>query len=210
MQLATLVGAEVGRGTRRIDPGAPQRFIDEEVAETCDARLIHQHRFDRCRTRAECAIELSRGDRERVRPETRFVGVELDGAQPPGVAQHERTSVGEVHAEAMPFRNAPIARIDQRIAGLVAIDEHATAHSEVRTEPSIGICGIEQDLLSGASRRREPIPDERVPERRRGRAPLEEPRVGCVYPSDLPMQGALAEQLPRRLDLQDLRHVRSL
>ena len=41
---------------------------------------------------------------ERVGPEARLVGIELDRAEPAGIAQHERAAVGEVHAEAVPLR----------------------------------------------------------------------------------------------------------
>ena len=88
-----------------------------------------------------------------------------------GIAQHERAAVGEVHAEAMPLRDAPVARVDERVAGLLAVDDHAPAHAEMHAEPGVGVGGVEHDLLAGPARRGERVADERVPQRGRASCP---------------------------------------
>ena len=87
-------------------------------------------------------------ERQRVGPEPRLVGIELDRAEPPRIAQHEVAAVDEVHAEAVPLRLALVARVDQRIAGFLVVDQDPTAHAEVHSEPDIGILGVEHDLLA--------------------------------------------------------------
>ena len=91
-------------------------------------------------------------ERERVGTEPRLVGIELDRAEPARVAQHERAAVGEVHAEAMPLRDPAVARVHERVAGLLAVDDHAAAHAEVHAEPHVGIrrCRARSACRSGA------------------------------------------------------------
>ena len=80
--VAALVGVDVDRRPRRIDAGPPQRLVDEQVAESGDARLVHQHGLDRRGARAERVVELRERERERVGTEPRLVGIELDRAEP--------------------------------------------------------------------------------------------------------------------------------
>ena len=86
-------------------PARHSDFVDEQVAEPGDARLVHQHGLDRrgararARGRAARAVSVSASG-----PRRDLVGIELDRAEPARVAEHERAAVGEVHAEAMPLR----------------------------------------------------------------------------------------------------------
>ena len=50
-------------GPSRIDPGAPERFVGEQVAETGDARLVHEHRLHRGTTARNDLVETSPGER---------------------------------------------------------------------------------------------------------------------------------------------------
>ena len=86
---------------------------------------------------------------------------------------------------------------------------HPTAHAEVHADAHVGIGGVEHDLLADPARRGERVADERVPQRGRRRAPLEEPRVGRVHAHDLAIERARVEHRARRLDLEDLRHERA-
>ena len=66
VQLAPLVGPDVDGRSRRIDAGAPQRLVHEQIAQTRDTRLVHQHSLDRRGTPAERVIELRGRQGERV------------------------------------------------------------------------------------------------------------------------------------------------
>ncbi len=74
----------------------------KQIAETRDARLIHQDRLHRRSALRERLIELAHRHRERIRTEARLVGIELDRAEPARVAEKERSTVVELDAEAMP------------------------------------------------------------------------------------------------------------
>ena len=91
---------------------------------------------------------------ERVGPEPALVGIELDRAEAARIAQHEDAAVGEVHAEAVPLRDAPVARVHERIAGLLVVDEHAPAHAEMHADADVGIasCRARSACRSGARR----------------------------------------------------------
>ena len=146
-------------------PARHSDLVDEQVAEPGDAVLVHEHRLDRRRSLPERVVELRERQRHRVGTEPALVGVELDRAEPARIAQHEVAAVGEVHAEAMPLRDAPVARVEQRVAGLLVVDEHAAAHAEVHAEAHVGVAGVQHDLLAPPARRRERVADERVPQR---------------------------------------------
>ena len=108
----------------------------------------------------------------------------------------------------MPLGDAPIARVHERIARFFAVDEHPAAHPEVHAEHARpGSRGVEHDLLADPARGRERVADQRVAQRRRGGAPLEEPRVGRVHARDLAVERVRVEHRARRLDLQDLGHT---
>jgi len=64
--------------------------------------------------------------------------------------------------------------------------------------------------LASTPRGSERVANKRVPQRRRGRAALEKPRVGRVHLDDLAVERALLEQHARRLDLDHFRHASRL
>ena len=99
----------------------------------------------RCASAWSSSLERQR---QRIGSEAALVGVELDRAEPARIAQHEVAAVGEVHAEAVPLRHAAVARVHQRVARLLVVDEHATAHAEVHADAHVGIARVEHDLLA--------------------------------------------------------------
>src|SRR5438552_7781853 len=195
---------DVDGPARRIDTRAPQCFVDEEVAQPGDARLVHEDGLDRRGPCTEGAVQLLETERERVGAEARLVGFDLDRAEPSRVAQEEVAAVGKVHAKAMPRSDSAVARVDEWIAGFFVVDEHASAHAEVHTDR--GTFGVEQDQLAASPRRREAVTEQRVADRQRRRAALQEPRVGRVDTRDLPAERARLEHPTRGFDLDDLRH----
>ena len=126
----------------------------QEVAEARDSRLVHDHGLDRRAAPGDDRTELRQRQLERVRSESVFVGIELDGAETPWIAQVQAAAVSERQTEAVPRRHGTIARVDQRIARSLAVDEDTPAHPEMETEhrPSIG---IDQDQLAPTARGRE-------------------------------------------------------
>ncbi len=157
---------------------------------------------------AERVVELREREGQRVGAEPALVGVELDRAEAARIAQHEVAAVVEIDPESVPLRHAAIARVDERIAGLFVVDEHAATHAEMYPDAHVGIAGIEDDLLPPAPGGRERVADERVPQRGCGSAPLHEPRIGCVHLDDLTIDRVRFEHLPRRFDFQNFRHAR--
>ena len=112
---------DVDGPARRIDTRAPQCFVDEEVAQPGDARLVHEDGLDRRGPCTEGAVQLLETERERVGAEARLVGFDLDRAEPSRVAQEEVAAVGKVHAKAMPRSDSAVARVDEWIAGFFVV-----------------------------------------------------------------------------------------
>ncbi len=98
------------------------------------------------RLRAEHAAQVRERHVERVGSEAILVGVELHRAQPARVAQVEAAAVGERKAEAVPRRDGTIARVDQRVARRLAVDQHASAHAEMEADHRAAV-GVDQDQL---------------------------------------------------------------
>ena len=143
--------------------------------------LIHQHRLDRRLALRDRRVELLVRQRHRVGTEPGLVRVQLDRAEPARIPQHEVATVGEVHAESMPLRDAPIARVEQRVTRFDVVDEHPPAHTEMNADAHVGIFRVEHDLLAAPPCGRERVADQRVPQCGRGRSPLHEPGVGRVH-----------------------------
>src|SRR5262249_20765550 len=102
MQPLALCWCERARGPSRIEPGAPQHLVDEQVAKSGNAMLIHEASLQRRSAVIECRRQLRRRDPSRVDTEPGLVRVELDAAQPPGVVDAEVATVVEVHREPVP------------------------------------------------------------------------------------------------------------
>ena len=144
--------------------------------------------------------------RQRVGTEPALVGIELDRTEPARIAQHEVAAVGEVHAEAMPLRRR--AGCSRRRAGRPPPRRRRArgrscrgARRCARRDRAVSstIC------LPRAARRGERVADERVPQRGRGRAPLQEPRVGRVHLRDLAIERARCRAPCARLRLRGSR-----
>jgi SAM-dependent methyltransferase len=73
-------------------------------------------------------------------------------------------------------------------------------------EPNVRIFGIEDDLLAAAARRSERVADERVTQRRRGRASFQEPSIGRVHLFDFAVERTLGEKGASRVDLENFGH----
>ena len=85
-----LGGVERGGGPVRVEAGPPEELVDEEVAEPGDAVLVEQDGLERAAAPRQELPQLGGGDGERVDAEPVLVGVELDRAEPSGVARRVR------------------------------------------------------------------------------------------------------------------------
>ena len=118
------------------------------------ARLVHEHRLDRRLALRAHRAELGERQRERVGAEAVLVGIELDRAEAPRIAQVHAPAVGERQAEAVPRALRTVARVEQRIAGGLAVDQHATAHAQVQAEHAEPFTVSMQHQLAAPPRRR--------------------------------------------------------
>ena len=112
--------------------------------------------------------QLREGEVEGVGAEAVLVGIELDRAEPARVAQEHRAAVGERHPEAVPRGIGAVARVEQRIAGGFAVDEHPAAHAEVQAEH---LRRSSAPVDAGSACRDGGARDERLAEQRGARAP---------------------------------------
>ena len=103
------------------------------------------------RARAARSVSVERVDAEPV-----LVGVELDRTEPARVAQRRarppsaKRSANRCHAE-----HLAVARVDERVAGRLVVDEHPAAHAEVQAEhrARVGRCRRRSSLPAPARRR---------------------------------------------------------
>ena len=110
--------------------------------------------FTGARLRATIASSCAKVSAERVDAEAVLVGVELDRAEPPRIAQVQRPAVGEAHAEAAPRVDVAVAGVDERVAGGLVVDQHPPAHPEVQAEHRAVAVGVERAAASRAGGRR--------------------------------------------------------
>ena len=186
--------SSVDRRPRRVDAGAPQRLVDEQVAEPGDARLVHEHRLDRracarrARGRARASVSV-----ERVGTEPRLVGIELDRAEPARVAEHERAAVGEAHAEAVP-------RLDRAGCSRRPAGRRPRRRRRARGRSSRGAARA-RDRRSVSSEHRLPAParrGERVADAARARtAPASCPASGTTRRARAPSRSRDRARAPR-------------
>ena len=190
-------------------PGAPQRFVDEQIAEPGDARLVHEHRLDRRACAASSAwSSCASGERERVGTETRLVGIELDRAEPARVAQHERAAVGEVHAEAMP-RRRPAGCSRRRAGHRPRRRRRAPGRSSRGAARATGAASaVSRNIdLPRPPCRGEPVARPARARTAAGVVPRLRNHVSGACTDAISRSSARAvEHRPRRLDLQNLRH----
>ena len=155
--------------------------------------------------RATTASSCSNVSVERVGAEPGLVGVELDRAEPARIAQVHRAPVGEAHAEAAPRVDVAVARVDERIAGGVAVDQHPPAHAEVHPEHGTVAVGVEQQQLPpppGCDERSARTDACRPPA---GVSPRFRNQASGASTAAISRSSARASmQLPRRFDLDDL------
>jgi hypothetical protein len=104
MQPAPFSGRERSSRPRRIEAGAPQGFVREEVAETCDSALVHQPGLERSHARIERIGQLSVADRGGVRAKTIFVGIELHAPEAARIVDAQVATIDEVHDEPVSSR----------------------------------------------------------------------------------------------------------
>ena len=102
MQPAPLTGRKRARGSRRIETGAPQCFVGEEVAEAGHSPLVHQPGLEWRLARIERVGEFPVGDRRRVGAETILVRIEQHAAEPAWVVDAQVAAVLEVDDESIP------------------------------------------------------------------------------------------------------------
>ena len=158
---------------------------------------------------AERAIEPASIEEGGVGTETRLVGIELDRAEPARIAHPERPTVGEADAEPQPGRVLRVARVEQRVAGRLAVDDDPAAHAEMQAEHRTGgaapsdAARVDEQLLAGSSRRDELPADERVTDTGRREPALSgTTRAGRDNSLDPAPQRACLENGARRLRFQ--------
>ena len=202
----TSVGdSEPGRPSR-IEPGPPQQLVGEQVAETGQARLVHQPGLQRSAAPAQDAAELGGTDIARVGAQAFLVGIELHAAEASRVLHPQGPAAVEVHGEALPRRVSTVARVLQLVDGAAA--RRAPAHRSSRTaDPSVGPSPPVSSRSSfprrrSATKRR---PTRALGHHRRGRAALEEPRIGRVDRDDATSERG-GRGPPVDLDLEHLGH----
>ena len=71
-----------------------------------------------------------------------------------GSRRYMRAAVGERHPEAVPRGIGLVARVEERIAGGLVVDQHAAAHAEVQSEHRAAR-HVDQDELAAPARVRE-------------------------------------------------------
>ena len=153
----------------RVEVGAPQDLVDEEVAEPGDVALLQERGLDRGVAPAEPLPQRRRGDVERVDAQPGLVRVEQHGAEPSRVAHHERAAVAEADAEPVPVAVVAVARVAQRVARRVAVQQHAAGHAEVQPECRARVLGpgVSVRAVSGLVSSRRSLPWRRAATKRR-------------------------------------------
>jgi len=174
-----------------------------------DPGLVHQHRLDRSTRAGEHGLEVAQPQRERVDAEAILVGIELDGAEPAGIAQVQGSSVGEAQTEAAPLGVVTVRGVQERVAGGLPVDHDPTAHPEMHRERWAGLVGVDEQQLPAPAGVDEPPPRQSVASHERRESSLEEPGVGRVHRDDLTPERALSDEDTGGLRLQDLRHPHS-
>ena len=195
------------RGRDRYRPArGPRRTAGCRARRCGDWSMITA--FTGARLRASDGAQLRAGSSvEGVGAETILVGIELDRAEPARVAHEHRATVGERHPEAVP-------RGIGLVAGVATAGRRRPRRRPARGRSCRGAgralrhwSHVDEDQTSrdGGRRRTTGRAARRGPAGRE--AALEEPRVGRVHRSDLPVEGTRLDQRPRRLDLEDLGQV---
>jgi hypothetical protein len=195
--------AQRGRRPGRVETGPPAGLVDQQVAEAGDAGLVQQPGLERRPAALEGDAQLRRGQVQGVGPEAVLLGVELHPAQAAGVADPERSAVGEAEPEPDPGRFVAAAGVQERVDGGGAVEDQATGHPEA--QPQDGTVGVDQEELAPAPGPAQASAHERVLERRSAESALDEPRVRCVHLGNQATVRPLGEA-PVDLDLDQLRH----
>lgn len=206
IQLRSFLGIEGARGARRIQPGSPQHFVGQQIAETGDPRLVHQDGLERSTTGLHQRRELRGGQRQRVHAKALFVGIELDRSQSPRVTEQQRPARAEPYREPGPARIRVTLEVIQPIVRGAPVDEHSAGHPEVQTEHRTGAIGVEEQQLAAPAGGNESAADQLLREPVGVEPALQIPRVGRAQRGDATTQGVALDQLPRGLQFQDLRH----
>ena len=145
-----VVGQPPGRPTR-IEPGAPQRLVGQQVAEPREPALVEQAALQRRPARPEGATETSHRDRVGLRSERSFVGIDLDPAEAPRVVDGEQPAVGEAQHESVPpavvTRRAVLERVDRTDA----VDQQPAGHAEPHADD--GPISVEEQQLADPTNR---------------------------------------------------------
>ena len=115
--------AELARGAPRMQAGAPERLVGQQVADAGDRALVEQPRLQRHRAAADALAEDVARDLGGVRADVREVGLDHRAAEPALVAQREPAAVGELEHEAVPVVRA------RRL-----VDDDPSRHPEVQAE----------------------------------------------------------------------------
>src|SRR5581483_7780721 len=97
-QARNLGWRERARGARRVESGAPEHLVGDEVAEPGDTPLVHQP----CGAVGESGAKLGGRDRRGVKTEPRLVWVQLDTTEPARVVDAEVAAVVKAHREPVP------------------------------------------------------------------------------------------------------------
>ena len=117
-------------GPPRIEPGAPQDLVRQQVPDAGDHALIEQARLHRRTAAPEAHPERVASHLRGVRPDVREVRLEHRPAEPALVAQRHPAAVRELEREAV-----PVARRGR------LVDHDPARHAEVQPEvrPAVGL-----------------------------------------------------------------------
>ena len=194
-QAVELLGAQLAGRAARVQAGAPQDLVGQQVADAGTHGLVHEPRLQRRGPAAHARAELVARDLGGVGPEARR-GRAPGARGPAGACRAGR-------AGRRP-RSAATKRSQPRGRGLL-VDRDAPGHAEVQAEHRPVAGGLDPHRLAAAVRGGQLAADERVGDLA-GRVRAADVAVGVVDGDDAPAQRAALDRRPRALSLRQLRH----
>ena len=122
-QAVELLGAQPAGRAARIQAGAPEDLVGQQVAHARDDALVHRRAFRGAVPRPTRAAEVVAGDLGGVGADGGEVGLQPGAAQTALVAQGDLAAVLEVHDEAVPSARCRLL-----------VERDAPGHAEVQPE----------------------------------------------------------------------------
>src|SRR5207248_1742775 len=125
-------------------------FVDDQVSEPGDLRLVHEPGLEGDAALAEHLPQTGRREPDGVGPELVRLGVELGTAEAAGIAQPQVAAVGEADDEPVPRLDLPVGGVLEVVDAGGAVDEEPAGHAEPQSEDGPVVAGVEHDPLAGA------------------------------------------------------------